>query len=113
MSSFSSEDLPFYCSKVENYESAALDLVNWHKANFIKWFTASVNLKRAFDTLKFKRLARKLKRLGLSNKAVNLKLSYLQGQITPSTLGSNKSYFRNVNVGVAQGSKFGPLHFLI
>lgn len=98
-----------------NCESAALQLVNWIKAHFKKQFVACVyvDLKRAFDTVEPKRLARKLKRLGLSVKAVKVMLSYLQGRSTATTLGNNKSDFCKVNVGVAQGSKIGPLHFLI
>lgn len=98
-----------------NCESAALQLVNWIKTNFKKRFTACtfVDLKRAFDTVEPNRLARKLKRLGLSDKATKLMLSYLQGRSTATTLGNNKSRFQKVNVGVAQGPKIGPLHFLI
>lgn len=98
-----------------NCEGAALQLVNWIKANFKKRFVACifVDLKRAFDTVEPKRLARKLSRLGLSDNSVKLMLNSLQGRQTATTLGSNKSDFRNVNVGVAQGSKIGPLHFII
>jgi len=72
-----------------------------------------IDLKKAFDTVDPKRLARKLKRLGLSDSAVKLMSSYLQNRQTATNIGNNSSNFRNVNVGVAQGSKLGPLHFII
>lgn len=72
-----------------------------------------VDLRKAFDTVDPKRLAKKLKRLGLSNSAVKLMLSYLQNRQTATTIGKNSSDFKNVNVRVAQGSKLGPIHFII
>jgi len=71
-----------------------------------------IDLKRAFDTVNPNRLARKLKQLGLSENAVKLMHSYLVNRKTATTIGKNSSDFATVNVGVAQGSKFGPLHFI-
>lgn len=39
--------------------------------------------------------------------------SYLQNRQTATTIGNIVSNFREVNVGVAQGSKLGPLHFIV
>lgn len=72
-----------------------------------------IDLRKAFDTVDPKRLIRKLKRLGLSDSAAKLMLSYLQNRQTATTIGNNRSDFRSVNVGVAQGSKLGPMHFII
>lgn len=96
-------------------QSAALQLVDIIKSSFRKKYVACVfvDLKRAFDTVEPKRLARKLKRLGLSNNAVKLMLSYLLNRNTATTIGTNTSFFRKITVGVAQGSKLGPLHFII
>lgn len=72
-----------------------------------------IDLRKAFDTVDPKRLARKLKRLGLSTKAVKLMMSYLQNRQTATTIGNCSSEFTNINVGIAQGSKLGPVHFII
>lgn len=64
-----------------------------------------IDLRKAFDT---KRLSHKLKQVGLSDNAVKQMLSYLRNRQTVTTIGSNTSDFRRVNVGVAQGSKMGP-----
>lgn len=78
------------------------------------WFAVMfIDLRKAFDTVDPKRLVRKLKRLGLSDSASKLMLSYLQNRRTATTICQSSSSFRNINVGVAQGSKLGPLHFII
>lgn len=40
-------------------------------------------------------------------------MSYLQNRSTATTIGNNTSLFRKIVVGVAQGSKIGPLLFII
>lgn len=72
-----------------------------------------VDLRKAFDTMDPRRLVRKLKRLGLSQKSARLMQSYLQNRQTTTEIGKCSSDLRKVNVGVAQGSKLGPLHFII
>lgn len=101
--------------KNSSCQSAALQLVDFIKSNFRKKFVVAmfIDLRKAFDTVDPKRLAKKLKRLGLSNSAVKLMLSYLQNRQTATTIGNNSSSIKNVNVGVAQGSKLGPIHFVI
>lgn len=39
--------------------------------------------------------------------------SYLKNRQTATTIGENTSSFRKINVGVAQGSKLGPIHFIV
>lgn len=82
-------------------QSAAMQLVDYIKSNFRKKFVVAmfIDLRRAFDTVDPKRLAKKLERLGLSNKAVKLMLSYLQNRHTATTIGDHSSEFTNVNVG--------------
>lgn len=93
---------------------ATLQLVSLIKANFRRKYVAClfVDLKKAFDTVDPVRSVHKLKRLGLSNNAANLMLSYLQNRQTATSLGDNLSVFKRILVGVAQGSLTGPVHFI-
>lgn len=72
-----------------------------------------VDLKRAFDTVDPVRLERKLKRIGLSEQACRIISSYLGNRLTATTIGDQCSLFRRVLIGIAQGSKLGPLTFII
>lgn len=100
---------------------AAHQLVDFIKLNFRKKqgkkkkYVACifVDLKRAFDTVDPIRLERKLRRSGLSPSASKFMLSYLSNRRTATVVGNETSFFRRILVGVAQGSKMGPLHFLI
>lgn len=84
------------------------------KANFRRKYVAClfIDLKKAFETVDPVRLARKLKRVGISDNAMTLILSYLQNRETATTIGYNYSVFKRILVGVAQGSLMGPLHFI-
>ncbi len=101
--------------KNSSCQGAALQLVDFIKSNFKRKFVAAIfiDFKKAFDTVDPRRLVRKLKRLGLSKKAADLMLHYLLNRKTATTIGNNTSNFRDINIGVAQGSKLGPLHFVI
>lgn len=94
---------------------AAYTLVNFIKFHFRKKYVACmfVDLRRAFDTVDPVRLSKKLSRIGLSENATKLMLSYLENRLTATTIGSITSCLRKISVGVAQGSKMGPLHFII
>lgn len=94
---------------------AAYSVVNFIKLNYRKKYVACmfVDMRRAFDTVDPERLSKKLRRIGLSENATNLMLSYLRNRRTAISIGNNSSNFRNISVGVAQGSKMGPLHFII
>ncbi len=96
-------------------QTAALQLVDYIKSNLFRKFVAVifVYLRKAFDTVDPNRLFLKLKRLGLSKNAAKLILSYLTSRQTATTIGNMVSNFRKINVGVAQGSKLGPLHFIV
>lgn len=96
-------------------QSAALQLIDYIKSNCNNKFVAAtfIDLKKAFDTVDVKRLVRKFKRLGLSTNACKLMKSYLENRHTATSIGDNVSNFKRVNIGVAQGSKLGPVHFII
>ena len=70
-------------------------------------------MKRAFDTVDPLRLSLKFKRISLSDKAADLMMSYLCNRSTATTIKESCSKFRNISVGVAQGSKMGPMHFIV
>lgn len=72
-----------------------------------------VDLKRAFDTVDPKRLERKVRRIGLSERASKLILSYLENRRTATTIGNKTSTLKSILVGVAQGSTIGPLLFIM
>jgi len=95
--------------------SAAYQLVNFLKSTFRKKYVALIfiDLKRAFDTVDPKRLSLKFGRVGLAESAVELLMSYLCNRTTATVIGNYCSGFRSISIGVAQGSKMGPLHFLI
>lgn len=72
-----------------------------------------VDLKRAFDTVDRKRLERKIRRIGLSEPASKLILSYLECRQTATNIGNTTSNLKRILVGVAQGSIIGPLLFIM
>lgn len=94
---------------------AAFTVINFIRLNYRKKFVACmfVDLRRAFDTVDPERLAKKLRRIGLSENATKLMLGYLRNRCTATSIGTKTSDFRDISVGVAQGSKMGPLHFII
>lgn len=95
--------------------AAALELVEEICLNFKEKYTAClfVDLKKAFDTVDTNRLVLKMKQLGLADVALRLMGSYLNNRQTATGINENKSSFKTLNVGVAQGSKLGPLHFIL
>lgn len=101
--------------KNSSCHSDALQLVDFIKSNYRRKSVAAlfIDLKKAFDTVDTKRFAWKLNRLGLSKGAVKLMLDYLQNRQTATTIGNYTSSFININIGVPQGSKLGPVHFII
>lgn len=101
--------------KNSSCQSAALQLVDIIKSNNKDKFVAAtfVDLKKAFDTIDIKLLVLKLKRLGLPVNACKLMKSYLLNRQTATSIGDKVSNFKNINIGVAQGSKLGPIQFVI
>lgn len=101
--------------KNSSCQSAALQFVDFVKSNCKNKFVGAIfiDLKKAFDTVDNKRLLRKLKRLGLSARACKLMESYLLNRETATAIGDKISDFRRLQVGVMQGSKLGPIQFVI
>lgn len=101
--------------KHSSCSGAACQLVEELCRNYRQKFTACIfiDLRKAFDTVEPHRLLLKLKQLGLSTPALQLMSSYLLNRMTATRIGNEKSSFKNISVGVAQGSKLGPLHFII
>ena len=71
------------------------------------------DLSKAFDTLNYKILLRKLKYYGLGNVAYNLIENYLTNRQQFVKLGNVKSKLISMLIGVPQGSILGPLLFSI
>lgn len=101
--------------KKSSCQSAALQLVDLIKSKFRRKFVACVfiDLKSAFDTVDSGRLLKKLKRLGLSDAAVALLASFQNNRQTATSIGEHTSGFKDVKVGVPQGSKLGPIQFIV
>lgn len=101
--------------KQSSCNGAACQLVEELCRNYKQKYTACVfiDLRKAFDTVDPHRLLLKMRQLGLSTSALQLMSSYLLNRMTATKIGNERSSFRNISVGVAQGSKLGPLHFII
>ena len=72
-----------------------------------------LDLSKAFDTLNYRILLRKLKYYGLGNVAYNLIANYLTNRQQFVKLGNVKSKLIPMLIGVPQGSILGPLLFSI
>ena len=66
---------------------------------------------KAFDTVDFKTLLIKLRRIGFSNRATMLMLSYLSDRRQFVQIDDTKSSYGTVLFGVPQGSILGPILF--
>ena len=72
---------------------------------------AFLDYSKAFDTVDYKILLTKLRRIGFSNKAAMLMLSYLSDRRQFVEIDDKKSDFGTVLFGVPQGSILGPVLF--
>ena len=72
-----------------------------------------LDLKKAFDTVNHDLLIQKLNSYGIKGIALNWFKSYLTGRSQAVNINSTLSNFKNIDIGVPQGSILGPLLFII
>ena len=71
-----------------------------------------LDLKKAFDTVSHKILLMKLKKLGITGKALEWFTSYLSGRSQFTEVSGCKSPELTIDISVLQGSILGPILFL-
>ena len=72
-----------------------------------------IDLKKAFDTVDFQILLRKLELYGIKGQALSLLKSYLTNRNQKCQIQNSFSSERLITCGVPQGSILGPLFFLL
>ena len=72
-----------------------------------------LDLKKAFDTVDYDILLQKLYNYGVTGNTLTWFKSYLSDRIQAVNINSTLSDFKNVNIGIPQGSILGPLLFII
>ena len=72
-----------------------------------------LDLKKAFDTVNYDILLKKLHNYGVTGNSLNWFRSYLSGRMQAVNINSTLSDFKHVNIGIPQGSILGPLLFII
>ncbi|XP_065582289.1 uncharacterized protein LOC136041510 [Artemia franciscana] len=71
------------------------------------------NLKKAFDTVDFEVLLKRLRNLGIKDTALSWFRSYLCGRSMKVVISDISSAAMPINCGIPQGSVLGPLLFLV
>ena len=72
-----------------------------------------IDLSKAFDTLSFEILIRKLRHYGVTDTDLRLLISYLTNRKHYVVFNNHKSDITEIKAGVPQGSILGPLFFSI
>ena len=97
-------------------ETALLCMVNQWSDNVDKGYlngVAFMDLRRAFDTVNHSLLLNRLHQYGCSPHVIKWFESYLKNRQQFVSLGKEKSTFRNITMGVPQGSILAPLLFTL
>ena len=72
-----------------------------------------LDLKKAFDTVNYDILLKKLHNYGVTGNTLNWFKSYLSSRMQAVNVNCTLSDFKHVNIGIPQGSILGPLLFII
>lgn len=88
---------------------------NLYKAKSIKQHSLIIfiDFKKAFDTMDHKKILNSIETLGLRGQCLDWMKDYLNNRKYTVKVNSNYSRFVNIETGVPQGSKLGPLLFIL
>ena len=96
---------------------ALLNLIHkWYKAMDITQRVIRViflDFRKAFDLIDQNILLENMRTIGIRQSLIKWFATYLKNRSHFSTVGKDESEYQYVNAGVPQGSKVGPIAFII